>query len=52
MFGAFGKALTSTSLVFVVAGGDGDGGLRDRLGTEKEIVAVENVRGGISKKPR
>ena len=25
-------------------------GLRERLGVQKELVAVENVRGGISKK--
>ena len=25
-------------------------GLRDRLGVQKQLVAVENVRGGISKK--
>ncbi|WP_291821664.1 urease subunit alpha [Bosea sp. (in: a-proteobacteria)] len=49
MFGAFGKAVTSTSLVFVSQAAMANG-LRNRLGTEKEMVAVENVRGGISKK--
>ena len=49
MFGAFGKAVTSTSLVFVSQAAIANG-LRQRLGTEKEMVAVENTRGGISKK--
>jgi urease subunit alpha len=49
MFGAFGKAVTSTSLVFVSQAAMANG-LRSRLGTEKEMVAVENTRGGISKK--
>ncbi|KPH80600.1 urease subunit alpha [Bosea vaviloviae] len=49
MFGAFGKAVTSTSLVFVSQAAIANG-LRNRLGTEKEMVAVENTRGGISKK--
>ncbi|MGX1787201.1 urease subunit alpha [Bosea sp. NPDC055332] len=49
MFGAFGKAVTSTSLVFVSQAAMASG-LKDRLGTDKEMVAVENTRGGISKK--
>lgn len=49
MFGAFGKAVTSTSLVFVSQAALANG-LKNRLGTEKEMVAVENTRGGISKK--
>lgn len=49
MFGAFGKAVTSTSLVFVSQAAMANG-LRSRLGTDKEMVAVENTRGGISKK--
>lgn len=49
MFGAFGKAVTSTSLVFVSQAALANG-LKDRLGTDKEMVAVENTRGGISKK--
>jgi urease subunit alpha len=48
MFGAFGKARHATALTFVSAAGIA-GGLRTRLGIEKELVAVENVRGGISK---
>ncbi len=49
MFGAFGKARTATSLTFVSAASIA-GGLKARLGVEKELVAVENVRGGISKR--
>ncbi|KRE17186.1 urease subunit alpha [Bosea sp. Root483D1] len=49
MFGAFGKAVTSTSLVFVSQAAMANG-LKGRLGTDKEMVAVENTRGGISKK--
>ncbi|TCR64883.1 urease subunit alpha [Bosea sp. BK604] len=49
MFGAFGKAVTSTSLVFVSQAAMANG-LKSRLGTDKEMVAVENTRGGISKK--
>ncbi|MGO4666058.1 urease subunit alpha [Bosea sp. 2RAB26] len=49
MFGAFGKAVTTTSLVFVSQAALANG-LKSRLGTDKEMVAVENTRGGISKK--
>lgn len=49
MFGAFGKAVTATSLVFVSQAAMANG-LRARLNTDKEMVAVENTRGGISKK--
>jgi urease subunit alpha len=49
MFGAFGKAVTSTSLVFVSQAAMANG-LQKRLGTDKQMVAVENTRGGISKK--
>ncbi len=48
MFGAFGKSLTRSSLTFVSKAAI-DRGLAGRLGTAKELVAVENVRGGISK---
>ena len=48
MFAAFGKALTASSLVFVSQAAI-DNQLQDRLGVEKHCVAVENVRGGISK---
>jgi urease subunit alpha len=49
MFGAFGKALAASSLVFVSKSAL-KRGLRDKLGVEKQFVAVENTRGGISKK--
>jgi urease subunit alpha len=48
MFGAFGRARTSTSLTFVSKAALADG-LRQKLGVQKELVAVENVRGGIGK---
>jgi urease subunit alpha len=43
MFGAFGKALTASSLVFV-SGAAAESNLRDKLGVEKQLVAVENTR--------
>src|SRR6202047_2492829 len=49
MFGAFGKAVTASSLVFTSKAAVRNK-LRDKLGVEKIFVAVENVRGGISKK--
>jgi urease subunit alpha len=48
MFGAFGKALTAGSLVFV-SDAAMKAGLRDKLGVEKQLVAVEHTR-DISKK--
>jgi urease subunit alpha len=48
-FGAYGKAITSTSLTFVSKSAM-QNGLRDRLGVSKEFIAVENVRAGIGKK--
>jgi urease subunit alpha len=48
MFGAFGKALTASSLVFV-SNAAMKTGLRDVLGVEKELVAVEHTR-DITKK--
>jgi urease subunit alpha len=48
MFGAFGKAVQTTSLTFVSKAAV-ETGLRAKLGVQKELVAVENVRGGISK---
>ena len=48
MFGAYGGALTATSLIF-----SSQAAIRKnvakRYGLAKEMVAVENVRGGISK---
>ncbi len=49
MFGAFGKALQATSVTFTSQAAI-DGGLAERLGLAKALVAVENTRGGISKK--
>ena len=49
MFGAYGKAATATSLTFVSQGAI-DAGLAGRLGLAKRLVAVENVRSGLSKK--
>jgi urease subunit alpha len=48
MFGAYGKALARSALTFVSKAALA-GGLAGRLGLAKELVAVENVRGGISK---
>ncbi|WP_292314484.1 urease subunit alpha [Mesorhizobium sp.] len=48
MFGAYGKALTNSSVTFVSKAAL-DAGLRDKLGVDKAMVAVENTRGGISK---
>jgi urease subunit alpha len=48
MFGAFGKALASTSATFVSQAAL-DGGLAQRLGVGKRLLAVKNTRGGISK---
>jgi urease subunit alpha len=48
MWGAFGKARSATCVTFVSKAAV-EGGVRARLGVEKEFVAVENTRGGISK---
>lgn len=48
MFGAYGKALTNSSVTFVSKAAL-DAGLRDKLGVDKAMVAVENTRGGIGK---
>lgn len=49
MFGAYGRVPFATALTFVSKAAIEDG-LGDRLGLQKRLVAVENVRGGISKK--
>ncbi|AZO10257.1 urease subunit alpha [Mesorhizobium sp. M3A.F.Ca.ET.174.01.1.1] len=49
MFGAYGKALTNSSVTFVSRAAF-DAGLQGRLGVEKAMVAVENTRGGIGKR--
>jgi len=48
MFGAFGKSMTSSSVTFVSRAAL-DAGLAETLGVEKQLVVVENTRGGISK---
>ncbi|RJT42428.1 urease subunit alpha [Mesorhizobium waimense] len=48
MFGAYGKALTNSSVTFVSKAAF-DSGLQARLGVDKAMVAVENTRGGIGK---
>ncbi len=49
MFGAFGRALVESSLLFVSkAALDAD--LGKKLGLTRQLVAVENTRSGISKK--
>jgi len=49
MFGTYGRARTATALTFVSQAALANG-LKARLGVEKELVAIENVRGGISKR--
>ncbi|MEM9028173.1 MAG: urease subunit alpha [Pseudomonadota bacterium] len=48
MFGAFGGALTTTSVTFVSKAAI-ESGIRDRLGLAKSVLPTANVRGGISK---
>ena len=48
MFGAYGKARTNSSVTFVSKAAL-DAGLREKLGVDKQLVAVENTRGGIGK---
>ncbi|MCX5494655.1 urease subunit alpha [Kaistia dalseonensis] len=48
MWGAFGKAMTNSSVTFVSKAAL-DNGIKERLGVDKELVAVDNTRGGIGK---
>ncbi|MCC0023377.1 MAG: urease subunit alpha [Hyphomicrobiaceae bacterium] len=48
MFGAFGVTLKATSVTFTSQAAL-SAGIRERYGLEKELVAVENTRGGIGK---
>ncbi len=48
MFGAYGKAITNSSVTFVSKAALDDG-LREKIGVDKQMVAVENTRGGIGK---
>jgi urease subunit alpha len=49
MFGAYGRALVESSLLFV-SGAALDDGIGHRLGLTRPLVAVSNTRGGIGKK--
>ena len=49
MFGAYGKSLTASGVTFV-SGAALDAGLRETLGVEKAMLAVNNTRSGIGKK--
>ena len=49
MFAAFGRALTASAVTFV-SGAAASSDLAARLGLAKALIAVENTRGGISKK--
>ncbi|MBN8944322.1 MAG: urease subunit alpha [Rhizobiales bacterium] len=49
MFGAFGKAMTASSVTFVSKAAY-EKGVHQTLGLERIVLPVENVRGGISKK--
>jgi urease subunit alpha len=49
MFGAFGRARTASSVVFASKAAVA-AGLRKKLGIAKELFAVQNTRGRISKK--
>ncbi len=49
MFGAFGKSLANSSVTFVSKAA-ADNGLAEKLGVEKQLLAVDNTRGGIGKK--
>ncbi|MFE0018948.1 urease subunit alpha [Mesorhizobium sp. NPDC059054] len=48
MFGAFGKARSASSVTFVSQAALASG-LREKIGVEKQMVAVANTRGGIGK---
>jgi urease subunit alpha len=48
MFGAFGRAREATSVTFVSKAAM-EANVREELGLAKACVAIENVRGGISK---
>ena len=49
MFGAYGRARTASSVVFASKAAI-KAGLGKKLGIQKELVAVQNTRGKISKK--
>lgn len=49
MFGSYGKSLVRSSVSFV-SEASLDTGLKNKLGLERELLAVKNTRGGIGKK--
>jgi urease subunit alpha len=49
MFGAYGRARTNSSVTFV-SQASLDAGLAQKLGVAKQLLAVKNTRGGISKR--
>jgi urease subunit alpha len=49
MFGAYGRALVESSLLFV-SGAALDEGIGHRLGLTRQLVAVRDTRSGIGKK--
>ncbi len=48
MFAGFGKSIARSSVTFVSQAAVANG-LRERIGVDKELIAVTNTRGGISK---
>ena len=48
MFAGFGRGATRSSVTFVSQAAEADG-VRGRLGLEKQLLTVENTRGGLSK---
>ncbi|MBZ9656877.1 urease subunit alpha [Phyllobacterium lublinensis] len=48
MFGGFGKNISNSSVTFV-SKASVEAGLRQTLGVDKQLIGVENTRGGISK---
>jgi urease subunit alpha len=48
MFGAYGRAMTTSSVTFVSQAAY-DAGIKDRLGLDRMVLPVANTRGGISK---
>ncbi len=48
MFGAFGKSLTASSVTFISKAAL-DENIGNSLGLERELIAVDNTRGGIGK---
>ncbi len=49
MFGGFGKAMAASAVTFVSKAALGHG-IGDRLGLARQVLAVENTRGGIGKR--